>query len=57
MLSRFKKTQVKLELLTNIDMLLMAEKGIRGKIYHAMHWYTKANNEYMKDYDKNKKSS
>ena len=49
-------TQVKLELLTNIDMLLIVEKGIRGKIYHAMHWYTKANNEYMKDYDKNKKS-
>ena len=35
-------------------MLLMAEKGIRGKICHAMQ---KANNKYMKDYDKNKESS
>ena len=30
----------------------MAEKGIRGGIYHA-----KANNKYMKNYDKNKESS
>ena len=30
-----KKTEVKLELLTDVDMLLMAEKGIRGRICHA----------------------
>ena len=47
-----KKTEVKLELLTDIDMLLMVEKGIRGGI----HRYANANNEYMKDYDKNKES-
>ena len=35
-------------------MLLMVEKGTRGGIYHAIHRYTKANNKYMKDYDKNK---
>ena len=52
-----KKTEVKLELLTDIDMLLMVEKGIRGGICHAIHWYKKANNKYMKDYDKNKESS
>ena len=28
-----KKTEVKLELLTDIDMLLMVEKGIRGGIH------------------------
>ena len=45
-----KKTEVKLELLTNIDMLLMVEKGIRGGICHATHQYGKANNKYMKDW-------
>ena len=47
-----KKTEVKLELLTDIDMLLMVEKGIRGGICHAIHRYVKANNKCMKDYDK-----
>ena len=46
-----KKTGVKLELLTDYDMLLMIEEGIRGGICHAVHRYAKANNEYMKDYD------
>ena len=40
-----KKTEVKLELLTDVDMLLMAEKGIRGRICHAIHRYAKANNK------------
>ena len=52
-----KKPDVKLELLTDIDMLLMAEKGIRDGICHAIHRYAKANNKHMKDYDKNKESS
>ena len=52
-----KKTEVKLELFTDIDALLMVEKGIRGGICHAVHRYTKANNKYIKDYDKNKESS
>ena len=49
-----KKTEIRLELLTNIDMLLMVEKGIRGEICHAIHRYAKANNKCMKNYDKNK---
>ena len=49
----FKKTGVKLELLTGIDMLLMIKKGIRGGICHAIHKYAKANNKYMKNYDEN----
>ena len=49
-----KKTEIKLELLTNIDMPLMVEKCITGGIYHAIHRYAKANNKYMEDYRKNK---
>ena len=48
-----KKTEVKLELLTDVDMLLMVEKGIRGGICHGIHRYAKANNKYTKNYDEN----
>ena len=37
----FKKTEIKLELLTDIDMLLMVEKGTRGGIFHAIHQFIK----------------
>ena len=47
-----KKTGLRLELLTDIDMLLMAEKGSRGAICHAIHRYAKANNRYIKNHDK-----
>ena len=57
MADNFKKTKVKLDLLTDIDMLLMVEKGIREGIYYSIYRYSKANNKYMKDYDKNKESS
>ena len=33
-------------------MLLMVQKGSRGEICHAIHWYSKANNRYMKEHDK-----
>ena len=52
-----KMTKVELELLTDIDTLLMVEKGSRGRIYQAMHRYTKANNKYMKNYHKDTISS
>ena len=52
-----KKTNVKLELLTAYDMLLMVEEGIRGGIRHSIHRYSKANNKYIKNYDKNKESA
>ena len=52
-----KKTEVKLEVLTDINTLLMVQKGIRGGICDAIHKYAKANNKYMDDHDKNKEST
>ena len=52
-----KKTGVRLEILTDANMLLMVEEGTRGGMCHAVHRYAKANNKYMKNYDKDKKSS
>ena len=38
-------------------MLLMVEKGISGRVCHSICSYAKANNKYMKDYDKDKELS
>ena len=54
MTSSFKKTKMKLDLLIDIHILLMVEKSIRGGICHSIYRYAKANNKYLKDYDKNK---
>ena len=51
-----KKTRLELDLLTDIDMLLMVEKCIRGGVCISVHHYAKGNNKHMKDYDKNKES-
>ena len=51
-----KNIKIKSDPLTGIDMLLMVRKGIRGGICHSIYQYAKANNKYMKDYDKNKES-
>ena len=57
-----KKTNIELELLTDYDMLLMVgimllEEGIRGGICHSIHGYAKANNKYLKNYNKDEESS
>ena len=38
-------------------MLLIIEKGIRGRICQATYRYAKANNKYMKNYDEINESS
>ena len=52
-----KKTNIELELLTDYDMLLMVEKGIRGGICDFIQRYAKANNKYMKTYNNNSEES
>ena len=52
-----KKAKVKLELLTDYDILFMIEKGIRRGICQAVHRYAKTNNKYIKNYDKSIESS
>ena len=52
-----KKTNIELELLTDYDMLLMVEKGIRGGICHSIHRYAKANNKHMQNYNKDEELS
>ena len=56
MASMSKKTNVELELLTDYDMLLMVEEGIRGGICHTIHRHAKAN-KYIENCDKNTESS
>ena len=52
-----KKANVNVELLTDVDMLLKIEAGIRGGMCQSVHRYGRANNKYMKSYYKNIESS
>ena len=51
-----KMTDIKLDLMTDIDMFQFIEKGMRGGISYIAHRYSKANNKYMKKYDENEPS-
>ena len=51
-----KKSKIDLELLTDVDMHLMVEKGTRGGIASIMTRYSKANNKYLDDYNPDEES-
>lgn len=52
-----KYTKVKLDLLSDIEMIDFIQNGIRGGISQCSCRYAEANNKYTKDYDPNKESN
>ena len=51
-----KMTDIKLELIIDIDMFQVIEKGMRGGVSYIANRYSKANNKCMKEYDEKEPS-
>ena len=49
-----KITKTKIEPFTDTDMVLMTEKGIRGRLTQVIRKYAVAKNKYLRSYDKTK---
>ena len=49
-------TKIKLELISNPEMYIFFEKGMRGGVSYISNRYSKANNKYLKSYDAKQKS-
>ena len=52
--SSFKKKPRKLKLLSDINQLLMVEKGIRSRKDHSINRYVKSDDNQINDYKRNK---
>ena len=52
-----KMKAINLELITDIDMYQMVKTGLLGGVSNIANRYSKQNNKYLRDYDKNKNSS
>lgn len=52
-----RSTQAEIELISDVDMLLMIEKGIRGGLTSCNLRFCKANNPYIPNYDRSKDST
>ena len=52
-----KITVIKYKMLTDLNMLLDYEIGVRGEITRVLRHYAEANNKYIPDYDKSKEST
>ena len=51
-----KMTGTELDLISDIDMHLFIEKGMRGGLSYIAKRHSEANNKYMKCYDSSKES-
>ena len=51
-----KMTEIELELISDIDMYLFIEKGMRWGIFYIAKKFSKANNKYIKSSDNSKPS-
>ena len=49
-------TKIELELMNDIDMFQFIEKELRGGVCFITHQFGRANNKYMKEYDKEEPS-